>query len=87
MITANEAYKMAKKDRMSDPAFSRLKEKIDLDIMSEADTGHRSALFTQLELGNVTGIEFIVDELRENGFEVIVHRNAYHMFDSMFVSW
>lgn len=69
MITAKKAYAMAKENRTFNIAFNKLRERIDLDITTEADTGHRCTMFTKMELGDVTGIEFIVDELRENGFE------------------
>jgi len=87
MITAKKAYAMAKENRTFNIAFNKLRERIDLDITTEADTGHRCTMFTKMELGDVTGIEFIVDELRENGFEVTVHRNNFYEFASMVVSW
>lgn len=87
MITAKEAYDMAHDNRLFSDEFIELERRIDCDITSEADTGHRSTVFTRPELGDVTGIEFIIDELRENGFEVTVNRNSYHEFGSMFVSW
>lgn len=87
MITAKKAYEMAQDNRFFNSEFIALRKRIELDITSEADTGHRSTVFTRPELGDVTGIEFIIDELRENGFEVTVNRNSYHEFSSMFVSW
>lgn len=87
MITAKKAYEMAQDNRFFNSEFIALRKRIDCDITSEADTGHRSTVFTRPELGDVTGIEFIIDELRENGFEVTVNRNSYHEFSSMFVSW
>ena len=90
MITAKEARKMAKSanEGINKKRFDALRETLMLNIMSEADSGKRGAFFNRSQLGSSTGIEFIIDELRENGFEVDVHRgHPCHDFISMYVSW
>ena len=89
MITAKEARNMAKKahEGINKHMFDAVREKVFLAITSEADTGHCGTLFSAGELVTTVGIELVIDELRENGFEVTVHRNMYHRFESMYVRW
>ena len=90
MITAWDARDMARKanDTVNKAKFDALHEKILVDIASEADTGHRGTYFDRREFGDTTGIEFVIDELRKNGFDVDVERSyPYHRFESMYVSW
>jgi len=89
MITAIDARTMARKanEGINKARFYALKEKIELDIMSTADAGNRCTRFARLEFDDVTGIEFVIDELRDNGFCVTVKYDNYGGFVSMLVGW
>lgn len=87
VVTAREARKMAREFVTNDGSLDRLREKITLDIMSEADTGHRRALFLKDEFESTLGIEFVIDELLDNRFEVDAHFSMTHRFESMLVTW
>jgi len=89
MVTANEAYRYAKEyiNGIGKESFDKLADYINCCIASEADTGHRGTYFECSEFDSITGIEFIIDELRDNGFDVVVERDNRHEFYSMYVSW
>lgn len=89
MVTANEAYKYAKEyiNGIGKESFDELANYINCCIASEADTGYRGTYLERSEFKDVTGIEFVIDELRNNGFHVDVERDNRHEFYSMYVSW
>lgn len=89
MITASEAYGLAEKanDTMNKERFEALRDYIECNITSEAESGNRNTCFMRSEFNGVIGIEFVIDELRHNGFGVNVHRDNYGRFNRMYVSW
>lgn len=90
MITASEAYKMALKENetLNKEYFDTVMQQIEFDITSEALSGSRSTLFRRDEFEcRDLGIEFVIDELRRNGFRVRVGYDETHTFQHMRVSW
>ena len=91
MITASEAYELAEKanDTINKERFEALRDYIECNITSEAESGNRNTCFIRNEfnVNGVIGIEFVIDELRSNGFRVDVHRDNYGRFNRMYVSW
>lgn len=90
MITAQKAYENARKfthEGWGKECFTKLRDDIDYYIFCESESGYRATCFTKDKFDNVAGIEFIIDELRENGFTVTVNRDERYRFESMYVSW
>lgn len=89
MITASEAYGLAEKanNTTNKERFEALRDYIECNITSEAESGNRNTCFMRSEFKDVTGIEFIIDELRVNGFRVEVHWSGNGRFDYMYVDW
>ena len=96
MISAAEARRMAREanEGINKEQFDRMREKIWCDVQSEADTGHRGAYFRYTEFLDMatgadmmTGIEFVVEELRDQGFKVKIDRDLDWKFVAMYVSW
>lgn len=99
MITSYEARERAEEACKGTKGYAAMVEKIELDIMSEADSGNCGTVFTRDEFESVVGIEFVIADLIHNGFKVdatysshgfrvdATHSSPHNKFESMYVSW